>query len=110
MMSKLALILLLLAPIQSLAHTVDDRYCGKPERWANGTIKRSQALLNEFRAMYPLPREFNQKKWQIDHVIPLVSGGCDSIINLQWLPKTIKTCSGTQCKDRWERDLYPVGY
>ena len=34
---------------------------------------------------------------------PLASGGCDSVTNMQWLPKTIKTCTDDDCKDRWER-------
>ena len=43
--------------------------------------------------------------WAIDHVIPLACGGCDSIENLQWLKNSIKSCAGTECKDRWERKI-----
>ena len=90
--------------------TVDIRYCGKPERWANGKIKRSQALARKFKRMYPLPPQYNEKEWQVDHVIPLKSGGCDSIENLQRLPKVTKTCGEWYCKDRYERKIYPKNY
>ena len=43
--------------------------------------------------------------WQVDHVIPLASCGCDVVENLQWLKNSIKTCAGTECKDRWERKI-----
>ena len=47
--------------------------------------------------------------WQVDHVIPLVCGGCDAVVNMQWLPAAIKTCAastGVPCKDRWEQKVY----
>lgn len=110
MKTKLLLVALLIyaAPVQS-NHT-DARYCGEPERTSAGKIKRSQTVIRHFKKIYPLPDKYDRADWQIDHVIPLFSGGCDSIINLQWLPKTIKTCAGTECKDRWERVVYPKNY
>lgn len=88
----------------------DARYCGLPERGANGEILRSSKLLRDFQAMHPCPATGlttgNCPGWQMDHVIPLVCGGCDSIENLQWLPVEIKTCAGTLCKDRFERRVY----
>jgi len=86
----------------------DARVCGEPERYENGRIKRSATLIRKFKELYPLPEQYDESKWSVDHVIPLGSslGGCDSIINLQWLPNTIKTCAGTECKDRWERKVY----
>jgi hypothetical protein len=88
----------------------DIRYCGEPARYADGTIKRSKAVLREFVATFPCPSSLMSTTactgWAIDHVIPLASGGCDAKHNLQWLPDTIKSCAGTQCKDRWERKYH----
>lgn len=85
----------------------DPRYCGEPERYANGVIKRSAAVLRAFVAVFPCPSSGEHStacdEWDIDHVIPLASGGCDSQANLQWLPNAIKSCSTWSCKDRWER-------
>lgn len=84
-------------------HLVETRYCGEPQRNPDGSIKRSKAVLNAFRKIHPLPADKNPAEWQIDHVIPLAEGGCDAVPNLQWLPKSIKTCADDDCKDRWER-------
>lgn len=85
----------------------DLRYCGEPARYDSGRIKRSGTVLREFAKVFPCPSTLEPviscEGWQIDHVIPLASGGCDSAINLQWLPLSIKTCSDKSCKDRWER-------
>ena len=90
-------------------HLVDTRYCGKPDRNADGSIKRSYKVRKEFERLYPLPAQYNRDDWQVDHVIPLAIGGCDSVNNMQWLPKAIKTCSSDYCKDRWERSgIYPA--
>ena len=85
----------------------DARYCGEPARTADGRIKRSRALLREFAKTFPCPETLEPTPscpgWALDHVLPLASGGCDSAINLQWLPDTIKSCADADCKDRWER-------
>ncbi len=85
----------------------DPRYCGEPERWADGRIKRSRALLREFAKVFPCPATLEPvpscQGWALDHVLPRASGGCDSQINLQWLPDSIKSCADDDCKDRWER-------
>lgn len=44
--------------------------------------------------------------WDIDHIIPLASGGCDQVGNMQWLPNAIKSGAGVVAKDRWERRVY----
>ena len=73
------------------------------------TIKRSYKVRKEFERLYPLPTVYNRDDWQIDHVIPLAIGGCDSVSNMQWLPRSIKTCANNYCKDRWERiGVYPI--
>jgi len=88
----------------------DARYCGPPARDADGTILRSRAVLRAFQQVYPCPANGAAAGrcpgWYKDHIIPLVCGGCDNISNLQWLPGEIKTCSGSLCKDRWERRVY----
>lgn len=90
----------------------DPRYCGDPPRDKNGEIKRSTAELHKFVAVFPCPATLRPTitctGWQIDHVVPLGSGGCDKPINMQWLPKAIKTCKGSVCKDRWERAYHAL--
>lgn len=112
-MGRLWLWLLLVAAVllsTAPAEAADPRYCGPPERYESGRIKRSAAVLLEFKRLYPCDSTGLKAGpcpgWQIDHVIPLVCGGCDTVDNLQWLPLSIKTCAGEVCKDRWERRIY----
>lgn len=90
----------------------DRRYCGEPARWANGVIKRSEAAKQKFAEVFPCPPTQvplpSCTGWQIDHVIPRASGGCDSQENMQWLPLGIKTCAHPACKDRWERTYHAI--
>lgn len=114
----LALALLLLAqhcaaalpPPGSAGAPADPRYCGEPERDADGRIKRSGAQLRRFVAVFPCPSTLKHttscRAWQIDHIIPRASGGCDVPLNMQWLPTAIKTCKSSACKDRWERHYH----
>lgn len=93
------------------ADAADIRYCtDTPERDAKGKIKRSRAVIAEFKREHPCPVTGESTGacpgWSIDHVIPLACGGCDQIHNLQWLTNEIKSCSGNLCKDRWERTIY----
>lgn len=85
----------------------DPRYCGEPKRTAKGVIVRSQAQLKAFASVFPCPASLQPSPscegWDIDHVIPLVDGGCDKPINMHWLPNAIKSCASPACKDRWER-------
>ena len=89
---------------------VELRYCGEPKRNAKGVIMRSVKVRKAFEKMYPLPEGISRDTMEVDHVLPLERGGCDSIINMQWLPKSIKRCPGNACKDRWERIIYPKSY
>lgn len=70
---------------------------------------RGYAAKAEFRKIHECPSTGRNTGacpgWQVDHVIPLASCGCDIVENLQWLKNTIKTCAGTECKDRWERKV-----
>lgn len=88
----------------------DPRYCGEPARDAKGKIKRSQKVLRDFAKVFPCPATLKPvpscKGWAIDHVGPLAAGFCDSQINLQWLPLSIKSCARPDCKDRFERKYH----
>ena len=88
---------------------IETRYCGTPARNADGSIKRSTAVLNAFKRAHPCPATGLTTGacpgWAVDHVIPLVACGCDSVSNMQWLKNEIKSCAGDVCKDRWERKI-----
>lgn len=88
----------------------DPRYCGEPARDENGRIIRNHQVLRDFMKVFPCPSDFSAKygeckDWALDHTIPLAVGGCDSQINLTWLPFNLKSCAGA-CKDRWERKYH----
>lgn len=109
-----ALLLALLLPIA--AQAADARYChdiASIPRDADGKIARSPAVRAAFVREHPCPVTGKATVacagWAVDHVIPLVVGGCDRVENMQWLPVAIKSCatkSGLPCKDRWERRVY----
>lgn len=95
----------------------DPRFCGAPERTADGAIKRSTTQRALFVRAYPCPATGAVSGacpgWGVDHVIPLACGGCDAPMNMQWLPLAIKSCSlasGVPCKDRWERRVYKTAF
>jgi hypothetical protein len=94
----------------ALWQPTDPRQCGTVRRDASGRIARNPAVLAQFRRTYPCPSTGQRvgacKGWQLDHVIPLACGGCDSVGNLQWLPTAMKSAKGTVPKDRWERRVY----
>jgi len=99
-----------LIPSNAQAGAVDQRYCyaiADIPRDSNGVIIRSSKPVYAFRQIHPCPVTFKASGacpgWSIDHVIPLASGGCNILENMQWLPNEIKTCAGKFCKDRWER-------
>jgi len=81
----------------------DSRYCGEPKRDGNGRIIRSQAVINEFKKLYPLPPQLDYKKYQINHSVPLVCGGCDIVENMTWMHIDAKTCAEDYCQDRHEQ-------
>lgn len=93
-----------------LPSAVEIRYCGPECRAPTCTASRSSTVIRDFRKVHPCPETGITTGacagWSIDHVIPLVCGGCDAVSNMQWLPNTIKSCAGTQCKDRWEQKVY----
>lgn len=108
-----ALIFLLLAGLATaFAGPLDEtRYCTvTPSRDADGSISRRADVLRAFKKVHPCPATGKTTGacpgWNVDHVISLACGGCDSVSNLQWLPNEIKRCAGDKCKDRWERKVY----
>lgn len=108
-MKKYILSLLLLISTLSFSAT-DARICGEPLRDSSGGIIRSSTTRTNFQKLHPCPSTGSTSGscpgWAKDHVIPLDCGGCDTIENMQWLKLTIKSCAGTECKDRWERKIY----
>ena len=108
--SSLLFIVCSLLPSEVQAGAVDQRYCYSITdipRDLQGRIIRSSKPVYAFRLAHPCPVTFKTTGacpgWSIDHVIPLASGGCDILENMQWLPVEIKSCAGKFCKDRWER-------
>lgn len=104
---------LLLLPLIAIAAPdplKETRYCGEPKRNAKGEIVRRADVLREFKRLYPCPATGQTTgscpKWAINHTIPLASGGCDGISNLDWMPTAIKSCARPECRDRWEREVY----
>lgn len=108
------LVLVSAAAGQALQSPNDEtRYCATPTtvvRDPDGSIHRSATVIRHFRLAHPCPVTGLTigacAGWSIDHVVPLECGGCDAVFNMQWLPNTIKSCAGTECKDRWEKRVY----
>lgn len=89
----------------------DPRCCVRDiPRDKDGKILRSKQVIKDFQKLYPCPSTGKTygacPGWARDHVVPLAVGGVDAVYNLQWLPNTIKSCSGETCKDRWEQKVY----
>lgn len=86
------------------------RQCGEPRTRADGSNYRSSSVLAAYRRLHPCPVTGRSTGpcpgWAINHVIPLEKGGCDAVINLQWIPVQVKSCREDYCVDRWERRYY----
>lgn len=98
----------------AIDNKTDIRYCGAVERYSDGSIKRSQAVLTAFQKIHPCPSTGLTTGacpgWALDHVVPLACGGCDAVFNLQWLPDAGKSCGEPYCKDRYERKIYSAPF
>jgi hypothetical protein len=99
----------ILLAVFSVAFADDVRVCySNPNdipRNTDGKIKRSQEAKYKFSKEHPCPSTGLTTGacigWYIDHVIPLTCGGCDDIINMQWLPE-----DQWKDKSKWERKVY----
>ena len=108
---KSILLALLLIGSASANPLLETRYCGPDiKRDADGSISRSQAVLAAFKRIHPCPstglRYGPCENWEMQHLIPLKCGGCDSVGNLTWLPSVLKSGPGYLPVDRWERKVY----
>jgi hypothetical protein len=67
-------------------------------------IKRSQAVVRQFRKIHPCPATGRTtgacKNWVIDHRYPLCAGGKDAVANLAW-----QELQASRDKDRLEREV-----
>ena len=102
-----------LYPGQWLDPLIDYGYCGPPKRDANGKIIRSEEVKKAFIAKVPCPstglRYGECPDWSMDHTRSMACGGCDSVSNLAWMHKSIKSAAarpGFWPKDRFERKVY----
>lgn len=92
--------------ISAHALAADARFCGVVYRNATThEIIRSAAVVRAFKREWPCITPCDAT-WRVDHTLPLVNGGCDSVINMGWMPQQIKSCAGLFCKDRWEQKVY----
>jgi hypothetical protein len=104
-----ATVFAILMAAASVAFAGDARVCHTNHddvvRNADGKIKRSQEAKHRFAKEHPCPSTGLTTGacagWYIDHVIPLACGGCDDVINMQWLPEGM-----WKEKSKWERKVY----
>jgi hypothetical protein len=80
------------------------RYCGPPARNADGSIKRSSAVLRAFQKIHPCPSTLLRTGacpgWAKNHSLPLACGGCDAVWNLVWMRGDAK-----EITDSYEREI-----
>lgn len=107
------LICILFSPIfchAQLDPLIDYRMGDAVTRNEKGNTQRSKQVIARFKQLYACPSTGKNSGacpgWAIDHVIPLDCGGIDAVYNMQWLPNTIKSGSGSDRKDRFERKIY----
>lgn len=96
--------------LSTLDPLADTRRGDVVQRAADGSTQRSRAVVNAFRKLYACPSTGQRTGacpgWAIDHVIPLICGGRDMVINMQWLSTQIKSAPGAWNKDHFERRVY----
>lgn len=104
-MTRAITMLVFLLLLASLALAQDPRYGGPPERNADGSIKRSRAVLREFQRIHPCPSTGKTTgacpRWSVNHAIPLACGGVDAVVNLIWMRNDVK-----RLHDRYERRIF----
>lgn len=112
-LAVLIVVVLVLAVYVNVAHAgpLDEtRYCGPPARNAKGEIIRRADVRAAFRRVHPCPSTGETSGacpgWQINHTVPLICHGCDSLVNLSWIPTVLKSGPGQMPIDRWEQKVY----
>ncbi len=116
-MKSLILFALIFTTVSHCAPTYPDnamdpkkeyRYCGTPERNADGSIKRDQSIIAAFRNLYACPSTGLHTGacpgWSINHDKPRGCGGCDAVYNMSWHSNLVKTSSVIGI-DRYERNI-----
>lgn len=78
----LAILLALLADWLHAAQPTPDATCRV--RGKDGSLVRSMPRRNAFRRATGFPD--GRPGWCVDHVVPLVCGGCDVQSNMAWMP------------------------
>lgn len=88
---------------------IDYRIGSSVPRDADGSTKRSTAVIAAYKRIHPCPSTGLTKGacpgWALNHVIPLSCSGIDAVSNLQWVPHRIKSCKESWCIDRFERKI-----
>lgn len=95
----------------------ETRLCGPPKRTADGKIYRSAAVRRAFMAQVwcPSTGKFGESSCpdhEVNHNIPLVNCGCDSVANMSLVHVSIKTCAASvnpNCLDRVEQKIWADG-
>lgn len=86
---------------------VDPKVCNFVPRDRDGNIGRNVKEQLKFQIIHPCPstglKVGNCPGWTVDYIIPLSCGGCDAVVNMQWMPIVAKICTEDYCKDRYER-------
>lgn len=97
--------LLILFLISTAAHAdpalEETRYTSKVIRNSDGSIHRRADVVAAFKRIHPCPSTGKTygacPNWQANHTIPLACGGTDTVSNLMWAHKSIKTGSAATC-------------
>lgn len=99
------------ATLEQTTDWTDQKCCENPRYDWRGKIIRSSTAVRHFKLTHICPSTLVMADapcpdYDIDHVHPLARCGRDHPTNMQYLKKTIKSCAGTECKDRWELKAY----
>jgi hypothetical protein len=82
----------------ALSSTRSSIKCESCPRDIRGKIKHSPKAVSEYKRTNPISPACHQ--CEVDHIVPLSTGGQDEPSNMQWLPKA-------QRQDKTRRDLRP---
>ena len=111
-MKYLIAVLLLSFSHTGNAGSLDEtRICKTPPgRSADGSIIRRADVLAAFKKANPCPSTGLPigacPGWRMNHSKPLSCGGCDSVVNIVWVPNVLKSGPGKYPIDRWELKVH----